>query len=155
MFNTVELAPGEAMFLYAETPHAYVKGTALEIMANSDNVLRAGLTPKYIDVPELIDNTLFCSIMPEQIKLSPVQKEGKLSYPVPVDDFGFDILPLSDEAKPVYLRSAEVLFCVEGEATILSNGEQVVLKPGESVFVSYDSGVYQYQGKGVLARAYN
>lgn len=53
MLNTVELAPGEAMFLFAETPHAYVQGTGLEIMANSDNVLRAGLTPKYIDVLSL------------------------------------------------------------------------------------------------------
>ncbi len=155
MLNTIELAPGEAMFLYAETPHAYVQGTGLEIMASSDNVLRAGLTPKYIDVPELIDNTKFCSIPPEQIKLSAVQKEGRLSYPVPVDDFGFDILPLNHESHSIYLRSAEILFCVEGEATILSNGEQVVLKAGESVFVSHDCGVYRYQGSGTLARAYN
>ncbi len=155
MLNTIELAPGEAMFLHAETPHAYVKGTGLEIMANSDNVLRAGLTPKYIDVPELIDNTKFCSITPEQIKLLPVKQEGKLSYPIPVDDFGFDILPLSNQSKSIYLRSAEILFCVEGEAIIASNGEQLVLKPGESVFISSDSGVYQYRGSGVLARAYN
>ena len=77
MLNTVELAPGEAMFLFAETPHAYVQGTGLEIMANSDNVLRAGLTPKYIDVPELIDNTIFEPIKPQDIRLKPVLKEGK------------------------------------------------------------------------------
>ncbi|MGL5249474.1 MAG: mannose-6-phosphate isomerase, class I, partial [Enterovibrio sp.] len=52
LLNIVELEPGEAMYLSAQTPHAYVQGTALEIMANSDNVLRAGLTPKYIDLPE-------------------------------------------------------------------------------------------------------
>ena len=44
------------MFLFAETPHAYLQGVALEVMANSDNVLRAGLTPKYIDIPELVAN---------------------------------------------------------------------------------------------------
>ena len=48
LLNVVKLNPGEAMFLYAETPHAYLQGLALEVMANSDNVLRAGLTPKYM-----------------------------------------------------------------------------------------------------------
>uniref|UniRef100_UPI0009AC254C mannose-6-phosphate isomerase n=1 Tax=Salmonella enterica TaxID=28901 RepID=UPI0009AC254C len=47
LLNVVKLNPGEAMFLFAETPHAYLQGVALEVMANSDNVLRAGLTPKY------------------------------------------------------------------------------------------------------------
>ena len=51
LLNVVKLNPGEAMFLFAETPHAYLQGVALEVMANSDNVLRAGLTPKYIDIP--------------------------------------------------------------------------------------------------------
>ena len=155
MLNAVELAPGEAMFLFAETPHAYVQGTGLEIMANSDNVLRAGLTPKYIDVPELIDNTIFEPIKPEDIRLKPVLKEGKMSYPIPVDDFGFDILSATDESKSQYLRSAEILFCVEGEATVTSEGRSVSLKPGESVFVSSNSSVYQYQGNGILARAFN
>ncbi|EBA5292596.1 mannose-6-phosphate isomerase, partial [Salmonella enterica] len=54
LLNVVKLNPGEAMFLFAETPHAYLQGVALEVMANSDNVLRAGLTPKYIDIPELV-----------------------------------------------------------------------------------------------------
>ncbi|MCV5889331.1 mannose-6-phosphate isomerase, partial [Escherichia coli] len=53
------LQPGEAMFLSARTPHAYIKGTGLEIMANSDNVLRAGLTPKHMDVEELVKCTDF------------------------------------------------------------------------------------------------
>ncbi len=60
MLNTIELAPGEAMFLHAETPHAYVQGTALEIMVIQTTYLEAsGLTPKYIDVDELIANTAF------------------------------------------------------------------------------------------------
>ncbi len=97
MLNTIELAPGEAMFLHAETPHAYVQGTALEIMANSDNVLRAGLTPKYIDVDELIANTAFHTTQPELIKLPPIHKEDKLSYPIPVDDFGLTFsLPMAN-----------------------------------------------------------
>lgn len=155
MLNTVELAPGEAMFLHAETPHAYVHGTALEIMASSDNVLRAGLTPKYIDVPELIDNTIFRSILPEEIKLNPVRMQGKLSYPIPVDDFGFEILFSTNDVNTHYLRSAEILFCIEGGVTISTQEQTFELVAGESVFVGCDSQSYQYQGKGKLARAMN
>ncbi|MGD8109214.1 mannose-6-phosphate isomerase, class I [Vibrio sp. TRT 17S01] len=155
LLNTIELAPGEAMYLHAETPHAYVYGTALEIMANSDNVLRAGLTPKYIDVSELINNTIFKSIAPETLKLSPTMKDGKLSYPIPVDDFGFDILFSEVDPQTQYVRGAEIVFCVEGEVTITDRQKQLTLTSGESVFIANDSKAYQYFGSGTLARAYN
>ncbi|MEZ9319772.1 mannose-6-phosphate isomerase, class I [Vibrio sp. 10N.286.51.E5] len=155
MLNTIELAPGEAMFLHAETPHAYIEGTGLEIMANSDNVLRAGLTPKFIDVPELIDNTCFETTDIEGIKLKPIEKEDKLSFPIPVDDFGFDILSVNEEVCQQYLRSAEILFCIGGEVTVSTKEHKLMLSSGESVFISNDAGMYEYQGQGILARAYN
>lgn len=155
MLNTIELAPGEAMFLHAETPHAYVQGTALEIMANSDNVLRAGLTPKYIDVDELIANTAFHTTQPELIKLPPIHKEDKLSYPIPVDDFGFDILSSDGECKQQFVRGAEIVFCVEGEVEVMTSEASLTLKAGESAFITNDCKFYQYQGSGLLARAYN
>ncbi|CDT07933.1 Putative mannose-6-phosphate isomerase [Vibrio coralliirubri] len=155
MLNTIELAPGEAMFLHAETPHAYIEGTGLEIMANSDNVLRAGLTPKFIDVPELIDNTCFETTDIEGIKLKPIEKEDKLSFPIPVDDFGFDILSVNEEVSQQYLRSAEILFCIGGEVTVSTKEHKLMLSSGESVFISNDAGMYEYQGQGILARAYN
>ncbi|GAK21391.1 LOW QUALITY PROTEIN: mannose-6-phosphate isomerase [Vibrio sp. JCM 19052] len=155
MLNTIELAPGEAMFLHAETPHAYVQGTALEIMANSDNVLRAGLTPKYIDVDELISNTAFHTTQPELIKLPPIHKEGKLSYPIPVDDFGFDILSSDEECKQQFVRGAEIVFCVEGSVEVMTSETSLTLKAGESAFITNDCKFYQYQGNGTLARAYN
>ncbi len=121
MLNTIELAPGEAMFLHAETPHAYVQGTGLEIMANSDNVLRAGLTPKYIDVPELIDNTIFNAIDPEQIKLAPVHKQGKLSYPIPVDDFGFEVMvPLKVQQRLNSYVAQRFCFVSKGKSRFLA-----------------------------------
>ncbi|GEE03708.1 putative mannose-6-phosphate isomerase ManA [Gordonia spumicola] len=54
LLNRISLAPGEALYLSAGNLHAYLHGTAVELMANSDNVLRGGLTPKHIDVPELL-----------------------------------------------------------------------------------------------------
>lgn len=155
ILNTVELEPGEAMFLFAETPHAYVQGTALEIMASSDNVLRAGLTPKHIDIPELIENVAFSSIEPEDLKMSPVIIGNKEQYPIPVDDFGFDILHAKDVKQEQYVRSAEILFCVDSDIVVESQGKLIELTPGDSVFVPFSSQAYTYKGKGRLARVYN
>ncbi|UJF17878.1 mannose-6-phosphate isomerase, class I [Vibrio sp. SS-MA-C1-2] len=155
MLNTIELAPGEAMFLFAETPHAYVQGTGLEIMASSDNVLRAGLTPKYIDVPELIDNIIYQPIQPNEIKMLPVNKAGKQSYPIPVDDFGFDILKAKSEQQQQFVRGAEILFCIDGEVTVSTKDKNLTLKPGESAFISNSEQSYQYSGLATLARAFN
>ncbi len=73
LLNVVKLNPGEAMFLFAETPHAYLNGVALEVMANSDNVLRAGLTPKYIDIPELVANVKFVAKPAAELLTQPVK----------------------------------------------------------------------------------
>lgn len=155
MLNTIELAPGEAMFLDAETPHAYVEGTGLEVMANSDNVLRAGLTPKYIDTEELVANTRFESIEPENIKLMPLIQEGKLSFPVPVDDFSFDILFSEDIEKQQFVRSAEIVFCIEGKINIDVDNVMLELNKGESAIISCEAQSFIYSGIGLLARVYN
>jgi mannose-6-phosphate isomerase len=155
MLNIVELAPGEAMFLHAETPHAYIKGTGLEVMGNSDNVLRAGLTPKYIDIAELIANTRFDSISSEEIKLAPVQMGNKSGYPIPVDDFGFEVITSDDSQKDQFVRSAEILFCIKGEVEVTSQKDSVVLKAGESLFVCNSALSYKYQGNAVFARAFD
>ncbi|TKF73113.1 mannose-6-phosphate isomerase, class I [Vibrio sp. F13] len=155
ILNTIELYPGEAMFLFAETPHAYVQGTALELMASSDNVLRAGLTSKHIDIAELIDNVAFTPINPEDLKVSPVVKGGREQYPIPVDDFGFDILHAKLVKQEQHVRSAEILFCIDSNIVVESQGKVVELTPGESVFVPCSAQTYAYHGEGRLARAYN
>lgn len=91
----VQLAPGEAMFLYAETPHAYLKGVALEVMANSDNVLRAGLTPKFIDVPELLANLQFRPQPASGLLTQPEPRGNELFFPIPVEDFAFSLHDLT------------------------------------------------------------
>ncbi|PMO59984.1 mannose-6-phosphate isomerase, class I [Vibrio breoganii] len=155
LLNIVELQPGEAMFLHAETPHAYVQGTALEIMASSDNVLRAGLTPKHIDVGELVANTRFESIKPNEILLEPIKREGHCHFPVAVDDFKFDIMEATDTEHTLYARSAEILFCIEGELRVESKEALVMLGAGESALVPCSVGKYAIQGKARVARAYN
>lgn len=155
LLNIIELAPGEAMFLHAETPHAYLSGTALEIMANSDNVLRAGLTAKHIDTDELLDNLSLKTVQRSSLIINPIQKPARLSYPVPVDDFSFDIAVASQQQQTLYARSAEVIFCIDGEVLIETPQKALVLKKGESAFVTCDSLAYQFSGSGTFARAYN
>ncbi|GLT17738.1 mannose-6-phosphate isomerase [Vibrio zhanjiangensis] len=155
ILNIVELAPGEAMFLDAETPHAYLSGTALEIMANSDNVLRAGLTSKHIDTEELLRNLSAKSTPASNLIMTPVVKSSRWTYPVPVDDFCFDIVFSTPDHQTLYVRSAEVLFCIEGKIRIEAPHHCVVLSKGESVLITCDSQAYQVSGTGTLARAYN
>ncbi len=82
LLNCITLAPGEAMFLQPGTLHAYVKGTAIEVMASSDNVLRAGLTSKKINLSELVLCTTFTSIKPHDLLLRPSQTQEYFNYSV-------------------------------------------------------------------------
>ncbi|HHG9494582.1 TPA: mannose-6-phosphate isomerase [Citrobacter farmeri] len=155
LLNVVKLNPGEAMFLFAETPHAYLQGVALEVMANSDNVLRAGLTPKYIDIPELVANVKFDAKPANQLLTTPVKNGAELDFPIPVDDFAFSLHSLSAQETTIDQQSAAILFCVEGEA-VLSKGEQrLVLKQGESAFISAEESPVRVSGVGRVARVYN
>jgi mannose-6-phosphate isomerase len=153
LLNVVKLNPGEAMFLFAETPHAYLQGVALEVMANSDNVLRAGLTPKYIDIPELVANVKFS------------QTRGRAADPAGFTARSWTsrsrltILPslhdLSAQASTIAQQSAAILFCVEGEAAIAKGEQSLTLKPGESAFIGCNESPVQVSGRGRVARVFN
>ncbi|MBA7853747.1 mannose-6-phosphate isomerase [Enterobacter sp. RHBSTW-00901] len=155
LLNVVKLNPGEAMFLFAETPHAYLQGVALEVMANSDNVLRAGLTPKYIDIPELVANVKFVAKPAAELLTQPVKNGTELDFPIPVDDFAFSLHDLSATETPVAQESAAILFCVEGEAVLHKGEQRLVLKPGESAFVAANESPIGISGTGRLARVFN
>ena len=155
LLNVVKLNPGEAMFLFAETPHAYLQGVALEVMANSDNVLRAGLTPKYIDIPELVANVKFEAKPANQLLTTPVKHGAELDFPIPVDDFAFSLHDLSAQETAIDQQSAAILFCVEGEAILRKGEQRLVLKPGESAFISAEESSVSVSGVGRVARVYN
>ncbi|MFU0888441.1 mannose-6-phosphate isomerase [Kluyvera sichuanensis] len=155
LLNIVQLNPGEAMFLYAETPHAYLRGTGLEVMANSDNVLRAGLTPKYIDIPELVANVKFTAKPANQLLTQPAQHGEALEFPIPVEDFAFSLHALSASEATLTQDGAAILFCVDGESVLSKNDQRLVLKPGESAFVAANESPVQVCGSGRLARVYN
>ncbi|MFV0575411.1 MAG: mannose-6-phosphate isomerase, class I [Vibrio sp.] len=153
MLHTVTLQPGEAMFLDACTPHAYIKGTGLEIMANSDNVLRAGLTPKYMDVPELIANTI-CQPKPQnEILLAPQVVGNAQHYPIPVEDFKFSVY---NQDANIECQSAEIIFAIDQDVTLLhADGSELTLNKGQSAFIPFSAKAYQVKSQGKFARAYN
>ncbi|ENN9980430.1 mannose-6-phosphate isomerase, class I [Vibrio vulnificus] len=155
MLNVLTLKPGQAMYLDARTPHAYLKGAGLEIMANSDNVLRAGLTPKHIDVDELAKCTLFEEKPVESLLCQPETDGDYHHYPVSIPDFNFDCFMQADDTV-VQLCSAEILFAIDCDATLShKSGEKITITKGESVFIPAYAQEYTLSSKGRVARAYN
>lgn len=143
-FNIVKVNPGEAVFQSAGIPHAYLEGQCMELMANSDNVLRAGLTPKHIDVPELMKHTVFESIVPNILK-GTIVLPGEKVYPCPVDDFGIAKIDLSATVSYTNTASSlEIWIVLEGGALI---NNHLVLKKGEAVAV-FAGASYTIQASG-------
>lgn len=153
LLNVVTLQPGQAMYLDACTPHAYVRGTGLEIMANSDNVLRAGLTPKYIDVAELLDCTRCLPKPDDQILLAPHLDGAVQHFEVPVPDFTFSVYPAGEHA--LTTASAEILFAIDGTVTLQQGEQSLRLEKGQSAFVPAATGHYRLLAEGRVARAGN
>ncbi|MFC0179796.1 mannose-6-phosphate isomerase, class I [Thorsellia kenyensis] len=155
LLNVIHLKAGEAMFLYANTPHAYLSGTGLEIMANSDNVLRAGLTSKNINISELMSNLEFIPTALDSLPMKP-NKVGIIShFPIPVDDFRFSIYHSKIDSKSsINLEGASIFFCVKGKARIQANDDEITLLPGQSCFVSMKTPHIELEGDCVVAQAF-
>ncbi|PSW22120.1 mannose-6-phosphate isomerase, class I [Photobacterium sanctipauli] len=155
MLNTLTLEQGEAMYLHACTPHAYIKGTGLEIMANSDNVLRAGLTPKHMDIKELVACTCFRPTKADDLKLTPKHFEGVDNYPIPVPDFKFTVYH-NPPSRLLNVNSAEILLAVDAPLTLTHpDGETMTVEKGQSIFIAASSKHYLAESAGTFARAYN
>lgn len=149
LLNHVRLQPGEALFLGAGIPHAYLNGLGVEIMANSDNVLRCGLTPKHVDVPELLRVVRFEATDPGVLRPE-ASPEGEEVYETPIDEFRLSryLLPEGGTARDLTRANPQILLCTAGS---VRTGEHT-LAPGQSVFVSAGEKV-EVSGGGTLFRA--
>ncbi|MFD0149525.1 mannose-6-phosphate isomerase, class I [Streptomyces sp. NPDC055721] len=135
MLRYVELEPGEALFLGAGVPHAYLSGLGVEIMAGSDNVLRCGLTSKHVDPAELLRVVRFRS-QPTGT-LTPRDVGGEEVYPVPVDDFRLSRLRLRTGVSPrgLTLDAPQIVLCTAGELSVTSAGRALGIGPGHAVYL--------------------
>mgnify|MGYP006266006949 CR=1 FL=1 len=144
LINRVRLKPGEGMFLAAGNLHAYLHGMGMEVMANSDNVLRGGLTPKHVDVPELLRVLDFAPVADPRV---PTRREGiELVYETPAPEFAVSVITLDagdlghEVDAPVRHEGPQVLVCTEGAVTVRAKTGEVRMERGAAAWVAADDG---------------
>jgi mannose-6-phosphate isomerase len=150
LLNHVRLSPGEAIWMPAGNLHAYLQGTGVEIMAASDNVLRGGLTPKRVDVDELLRVLRFEVLSDPILPATPVAP-GVTTWDVPIRDFALFRVSLSDARPPtpvpasgprIILGTAGDIFVAEG------HGTPVEVVAGAAAFAPADAGPITLAGVG-------
>jgi mannose-6-phosphate isomerase len=148
--NRIEFGPYDAIFLPPGDLHAYLRGGGIEIMANSDNVLRGGLTPKHIDIDELLAVLDFTPSCPTPI---PVIEEarGVYYYQAPTDEFALWRVAQQQGVRGTLpgAASGRVVLVVEGSTLLRTGDDEIELVRGQSAFVCADENV-TYSGSGML-----
>jgi mannose-6-phosphate isomerase len=148
MRHTV-LEPAEAVFMPAGGLHAYLRGTGIEVLANSDNVVRAGLTGKHVDVPELL-KLLDPAVAVPVLSPSPLA-EGVRWFGTPAPEFSLFLADLTEHAVILPGAGPRIVLCIEGTSLLRSESDQTVkLARGESCFVSAADGSLRASGPGHL-----
>jgi len=135
-FNILNLSKGEAIFQDAGLPHAYLEGKNMELMANSDNVLRGGLTSKHIDIEELLKNTKFKETIPKI--LNGIQNKGnaEVVYKTKAKDFELSKIELlPSQIHSSTSLSVEILIALEGRATLIESGKKITLEKGKALYI--------------------
>ena len=151
LFNIVHLKEGEGIFQDAGIPHAYLRGQNVELMACSDNVVRGGLTPKYVDIVELLKIVDCREVTPQIISAAP-QNQSEFTYKTPVKDFALAQIRVEPQQHTeLNLQSAGILLVMQGELKIQEKSTALTLKQGESAFITADSNVEIMSEKGGYA----
>jgi mannose-6-phosphate isomerase len=156
------LAPGQAVFMPAGGLHAYLNGTGIELLANSDNVVRAGLTAKHLDVPELLallDPSVAVPVLSPQ-RLA----DGIVWFDTPAPEFQLYLIELTGSTLTLPGQGPRVVLCTEGSATLRTGqaqnglspsgpGSTIELSRGESCFIAAAEGPVRASGHARLALA--
>ena len=158
LLNPVTLQPGEAMYVPAGALHAYIHGTGLEIMAASDNVLRAGLTPKKVDADEVLQCVSVTAAPP--LRVAPErQNPTSVAYYAPVDDFELSVTTLPagitapDGGHPVPGTGPRIILALEGTVTLRTAGGHRLLGAGDALLVPARAGALYAEGEGRFVQA--
>jgi mannose-6-phosphate isomerase len=139
LFNLVHLNIGEVIFQDAGIPHAYLEGQNVELMSNSDNVLRGGLTNKHIDVKELMKHTKFEPTIP-QVYSGKQETKSEKAFQVPAPDFELhEIAANTNDNIPFNTNTADIFFVYQGSVTVQSEGQTIEFTSGEAFLASAGS----------------
>lgn len=146
LLNCVHLEAGEAIYLPAGNLHSYLRGVGVEVMANSDNVLRGGLTPKHVDVPELLRVLNFTPATADDLHPG-IERDGiECSYLTPADEFAVSVLHLDgadlghEVDAPCPHEGPQILICSQGEVDVVAKSGELTLERGSAAWVSADEG---------------
>jgi mannose-6-phosphate isomerase len=149
LLNHLVLAPGESMFVDAGVVHAYTSGFGVEIMASSDNVVRAGLTSKHVDIPELLEVATFAPMPPPRW---PALAEGAVSrLAPPVDEFELCVVELGGGLVRFEHAAPRVVLCLDGSARLSCATGRLTLQRGEAAFAGAAGGALAVSGRGRVA----
>ncbi|MHC5795266.1 mannose-6-phosphate isomerase, class I [Lacisediminihabitans sp. FW035] len=149
LLNRVTLAAGEALYLPAGNIHAYLSGLGVELMAASDNVLRGGLTPKHVDVPELLDVLDFTPVpVPYLRSTSPA--DGVAAFTPDVADFELLRVDGMFLDASVTLTGPAIALCTAGEVSISGAASSVALVLGDAVYITPDEAGLRFTGSGTV-----
>ena len=145
ILNIVYIPKNHGIFQGAGLLHAYLEGQNIELMANSDNVLRGGLTPKHVDMNELMQHVLFKPTYPAVMEGTPINPT-EVNYPCPVSDFGLSKLAIkAGESYTIHTQSIEMLLVMEGQmelqGQIYQAGEVALIKPEQAISIGSSKGV--------------
>lgn len=153
LMNRVTLDPGEAIYLPAGQLHAYLSGFGVEIMANSDNVLRGGLTGKHIDVPELM--TVLDFRTGSVTVIDPIAlDESEWWYPTPSPEFRLSRMELTGVSHPLDHRGPQILLVVDGVITATdAAGRTLGVPRGRSLWIPAAEEGASISGHGTVFRA--
>jgi mannose-6-phosphate isomerase len=140
IFNLVCLQKGEGIFQDAGIPHAYLEGVNMELMANSDNVFRGGLTVKHVDVRELLEHVTFEPVIPNVLTGTEIDRGVKV-YQTPAPDFELTRISLKDLEKYSCKKATtpETLIVMEGEVMVQSGNDEFRLERGGAFFAGSGS----------------
>ncbi|WP_328996512.1 mannose-6-phosphate isomerase, class I [Kribbella sp. NBC_01245] len=146
LLNRVRLERFESVYLPAGNVHAYLSGTGFEVMANSDNVLRGGLTRKHIDVPELVSVVDFAPLT------DPILR-GTTNGPVTVYETGCEYfalrrVDLTGDEVTVDAAGPRIVACLDGQVELWTDGDPLPLAPGSSAFVAGPEEPCKLRGAG-------
>jgi mannose-6-phosphate isomerase len=151
--NRLQLSAGQGVFAAAGRLHSYLEGVGVELMANSDNVVRAGLTTKAIDVDELLRLLDTTADIPAALEPLIDEVTGEARFPVQVDEFCLSSFRLDGERIEVDSPGPEILLCVDGAAEVDQPGPGWALPRGASLFVPASTARYRLHGRGAVYRA--
>ncbi|MEO6988073.1 MAG: mannose-6-phosphate isomerase, class I [Aquihabitans sp.] len=149
LLHVLELKPGDAVHLPAGNLHAYLEGAGVEVMAASDNVLRGGLTPKHIDVDELLAILHYEPGVPPPPERRTVA-DGVVVYDSGEDAFALAVVRPEDETVEIEPSAVSLLLAVSGQVTVSGRKDTFVLDGGSAAFVPPGAGPLLVSGPGEL-----